>query len=258
MQPEIMLHPNRCISCLACLEICPQGAVTHNGSGLVTDRSLCLQCGICTETCFAEARQVVGREMSVSEVMAEIQRDISFYEESGGGVTFSGGDPLLQADFLLGLLIACKEREIHTVVDTSGSFSWRILEKIRPYVDLFLYDVKLIDDERHKKVTGVSNRRILANLQQLSAVEQSIMIRLAVIPGINDDVQNIRLTGEFLASLPNVDTLALLPYHASAVHKYARLNRPYEMPDAAPPDDQIMLTLADMLREYGLNVSIGG
>ena len=258
LQPEVMLHPNRCIACLACLETCPQGAVTLNGNSVVTDRSNCLQCGICTETCFAEARQVVGREMSVSEVVTEVQRDISFYEESGGGVTFSGGDPLLQPDFLLGLLHACKEQEIHTVVDTSGSFPWRIVERIRPFVDLFLYDVKLIDDERHKEVTGVSNRRILANLEQLSIAGQAIVVRLAVIPGINDDEQNIRLTGEFLAKLPNLEKVALLPYHASAAHKYAGLNRPYQMPDVTPPDNQDLLALSAMLRQYGLSVAIGG
>jgi len=158
--PEILLRVDRCVGCAACLNECVHGAISMNGQGAVTDRDLCVQCGVCTETCYAEAREVVGHEMNVADVLKEIEADTSFYDESGGGVTFSGGDPLLQQDFLLGMLKACKEKEIHTAVDTSGAFPWAYFDKIRPFVDLFLYDIKFMDDDRHRELTGSSNRRI--------------------------------------------------------------------------------------------------
>jgi len=258
LQPEIMLRGQRCIECAACLEACAQGAISINGSGVVTDRNLCIQCGICTESCFTEAREVVGRRMTVSQVMAEIEKDLSFYDESGGGVTFSGGDPLLQRDFLLALLIACREKEIHTAVDTSGAFAWRTLDKIRPYVDLFLFDVKTMDDERHKRVTGVSNQLILHNLQMLSEFGHKIVLRLVIVPGINDHEENIRQTGAFAASLPHLESVSLLPYHDTAVHKYANLDRIYPMPDVSAPPAEQMIHFAEVLRGCGLAVKIGG
>lgn len=258
LKPEVMLRDDRCIECAACLEVCAQGAISINGDGVTTDRALCIQCGICTESCYAEARQIVGQEMTVAQVMAEIEADISFYDESGGGVTFSGGDPLMQRDFLLALLRACQEKEIHTAVDTSGSFSWQTIEKIRPYVDLFLYDLKTMDDKRHKEVTGVSNRLILENLAALSAHGHDILLRVAIIPGINDDEENIRRTGAFAASLPHLAGVSLLPYHDTAVHKYANLNRSYQLPDVEIPGMVHMEALAETLRGYKLNVKIGG
>ena len=258
LKPEIMLRGERCIECAACLDVCEQSAISINGNGVVTDRSLCIQCGICTNTCYAEARELVGREMTVAEVMTEIEADLSFYDQSSGGVTFSGGDPLMQKDFLLALLIACREREIHTAVDTSGSFSWQTLEMIRPYVDLFLYDIKTMDEERHKEVTGVSNRLILNNLRALSAQGHNIVLRVAIVPGINDDPENLRRTAEFAASLPFLESVSLLPYHDTAVHKYANMNREYHLPDVVPPADDRMGALADFLRGYGLKVKVGG
>jgi pyruvate formate lyase activating enzyme len=258
LKPEVMLRMDRCIQCAACLELCEQGAISLNSGGVVTDRELCIQCGACAQTCYADAREVIGREMTVAEVMAEIMRDLSFYDESGGGVTFSGGDPLVQRDFLLDLLKACKQQEIHTAVDSSGSFAWPILERIRPYVDLFLYDVKTMDEERHIEVTGVSNRLILENLRKLSQQGQPIILRMAVVPGINDDVQNLRRTGEFAAALPHLQGVSLLPYHDTAVHKYANLNRAYAIPDIRPPTEEKMADIAATLRGYGLDVKIGG
>lgn len=256
--PDIMLHGERCIGCLACLEVCAYGAISLNGGGVVTDRLLCVQCGTCTETCFADARNVVGREVSVAELMAEIEQDNSFFDESGGGVTFSGGDPLLQHDFLLAVLKACREKEIHTAVDTSGAFSWQSVAEIMPYVDLFLYDLKVMDPRRHKDLTGVANRRILDNLRKLSALGQKIMIRVAVIPGVNDDEENMRLIAEFVSSLPQVEGLSLLPYHGSAAHKYTGLGRSYEMADAVPPTAERMGDLARLFERTIANVQIGG
>ena len=258
-QPDVMLRPNRCIACLACIDHCPQGAISVNGSSAVnTDLDLCIRCGDCTDACFAEAREIIGEEWTVAQVMAEIERDLSFYDESGGGVTFSGGEPLLQRDFILALLQECKRKEIRTAVDTSGAISWQTLDRVRPFTDLFLYDLKHMDDAAHKKLTGVSNQLILDNLRQLSAHGHNIILRYAIIPGLNDSEQNIQQTGEFAASLPQRHPIAILPYHATAADKYQRLNLPYQLTTIHPPTDTRMAEIAATLRNYGLEVTIGG
>ena len=257
--PDVMLRPNRCIACHACIDECPQGAISVNGSSAVnTDLNLCIRCGDCTDACFAEAREVIGDEVTVAQVLAEIERDLSFYDESGGGVTFSGGEPLLQRDFVLALLQECKKREIRTAVDTSGSVSWQTLDRVRPFTDLFLYDLKHMDDAAHKKLTGVSNQLILDNLHQLSAHGHNIILRFAIIPGLNDSHENIRQTGEFAANLPQQHPIAILPYHATAADKYQRLNLPYQLKTIQPPSDTRMEAIATTLRNYGLEVTIGG
>ena len=257
-KPEVMLREKRCIECQACIDECPQGAISINGQAVITNRDLCVRCGECTDTCYAEARELIGRDMSVADMMTEIERDVSFYDESGGGVTFSGGEPLLQKDFVLALLKACREREIHTAVDTSGAVSWNTLNNIREYVDLFLYDLKIVDNEKHKQFTAVSNHLILDNLRRLSQLGHKIYLRIAVIPGINDDDDNIQRSGALAASLPNLEQVSILPYHAAAADKYGRLNKPYQMPPTKSPSDSRMSEIAKQLRAFGLNVKIGG
>jgi pyruvate formate lyase activating enzyme len=257
-EPQIMLRPSRCIVCGACVDECPEGAISWNESGPVTDRALCLACGVCTETCAGEARELVGREMDAAEVLGEIQRDLAFFDESGGGVTFSGGDPLFQPDFLLTLLQGCKELEIHTAVDTSGAAAWATLDKIRPFVDLFLYDIKLIDDGRHRAATGSSNRVILDNLRRLSEAGASIQLRLAVIPGMNDDEENLRRTAEFAATLPHTRGISLLPFHNTAKDKYGNLGLEYSLAGVRAPDEARMEEIGRLLAGYGLDVSVGG
>ncbi len=202
-QREVILHDNRCIRCGACVDACPHHAIAWIDGEPITDRAVCERCGTCLGECYSEARQIVGREMTVEQVMAEIAPDTAFYDESHGGVTFSGGEPLLQRDFLLALLQACQARELHTAVDTSGFASWDTVDQIRPFTDLFLYDLKLIDDERHREFTGVTNQPILRNLQDLSALGHSIVIRIPIVPGLNDDDESIRQMADFIAALPN-------------------------------------------------------
>jgi pyruvate formate lyase activating enzyme len=254
----MMLQETRCIRCGACVEVCPQEAISWNGRGVITDRSRCTRCGICAESCFAEARERIGREMSVAQVMAEIERDLSFYDESGGGVTFSGGEPLLQRDFLLALLQRCRAQEIHTAVDTSGFAAWETLDRIRPYVDLFLYDLKLMDEAKHRELTGVSNRPVLQNLQALAEKGHRINLRLAVIPDLTDDEENLRQIGQFAMGLPGVKHISILPYHRTAQDKYSRLDKTYPIADIRPPTDERMAEIARMLGDFGLQVKIGG
>jgi pyruvate formate lyase activating enzyme len=200
----------------------------------------------------------VGREMTVAQVMDEIRRDIAFYDESGGGVTFSGGEPLMQPGFLLALLQACKAEEIHTALDTCGYATWETLDGIRRSVDLFLYDLKLVDGARHREFTGASNGLIVSNLKALSQAGQEIILRVPVIPGVNDDDGSMRQIGALAAALPHLRQVDLLPYHHTAIDKYQRLGRAYALAGARPPSVERMGAIASVLQSFGLGVKIGG
>ncbi|MEN6409934.1 MAG: glycyl-radical enzyme activating protein, partial [Anaerolineaceae bacterium] len=190
-KPELMLRPNLCVQCGVCLEVCPEGAVTLENGLPVTHFEQCTGCGTCAAACYTGAREMVGEQMTVDDVMRRIHRDLPFWDESGGGVTFSGGEPLLQADFLQALLRSCKHEEIHTAVDTSAFASWETLDRLREWVDLFLVDVKSLVESGHQKMTGVPLAPIIANLQRLSAAGHLVMIRVPLIPGVNADAKSM-------------------------------------------------------------------
>lgn len=258
-KPDVMLRPGRCIGCGACIEVCPEQAVSRNDDGVVvTDRARCLRCGTCADTCYAEARERVGETRTVAELLETIGRDRGFYDESGGGMTLSGGEPLLQRDFAANLLIACQAHGIHTAVDTSGAVPWKAFEATTPHTDLFLYDIKHMDDAAHREATGASNRRILENLRRLSGRGHDIVLRFAVIPGFNDDEDNLRRTAAFAAGLPRRHPVSLLPYHGAAEDKYKRLGQSYTLGRLRPPGDDRIADIAAILEGYGLEVSTGG
>jgi pyruvate formate lyase activating enzyme len=254
----------RCIRCGACIEACGQGAIQLVDNRICTDSERCTLCGACADACYADARQIVGQQMSVSDVMAVVLRDEAFYDESGGGVTLSGGEPLAQPLFVAALLSACKEKGIHTAVDTCGYAPWESIEAIRRDVDLFLYDLKLLDDEDHRRFTGVPNGLILDNLQTLSNLGHSIVIRVPLIPGVNDDQASLARIGAFVAGLPRPGGIggpfgvSLLPYHAIAADKYGRLDRAYRLENAHPPSKEALAEMSDLLCTFGLTVTIGG
>ena len=255
---ELICREARCIACGACVQACPAGAITWSGGRSVTDSELCDQCGTCAEACYAEAREMVGREATAGEVLAVIERDTLFYDESGGGATFSGGEPLAQRAYLGELLEGCRSREIHTAVDTCGFTPWAALESIRRAVDLFLYDLKLMDAARHLAYTGASNELVLSNLDALARLGHDVIVRMPIIPGVNDDEENIRSTAKFLAARPALRRIDILPLHAAGVEKYGRINRTYGLPDTPAPPGEWMVGIASMLASYGLTVRIGG
>jgi len=257
-EPEIIYREYRCIGCGECFRACLHGAIKFSKGGITRLPERCKTCGACVDVCCSEALEASGRGMTAAEVMDEILRDRAFYEESGGGVTFSGGEPFSQAEFLEALLSASKAEEIHTAVDTCGAVPGEVIEKLSPLIDLFLYDLKLMDEGLHQREAGVSNRLILENLRKLAESGNEIMIRIPVIPGINDSDENIIRTGEFINSLPGVRRVQLLPYHEAGVEKYRLLNREFRMPPTRPPERDHMEEIAETLSRYGLEVTIRG
>lgn len=258
MQAQVVYWRDRCIGCGQCVDACPESALMPSPSGVVTDLSKCIHCGTCAEACPAEARELIGRQMSVDEVLEEIKKDILFYDQSGGGVTFSGGEPLMQPRFLLGLLDACGELDIHRTVDTAGYADAELILKVAERTDLFLYDLKHMDSEIHRRYTGVPNEQILSNLELLAAHGAKIHIRIPIIPGINSDDKNIERMGSFVSSLPGVHEISILPYHSAAEGKYGRLDIAYCLRNVMPPSELAMEAVAKRLERFGSQVKIGG
>ncbi|ODA39349.1 glycyl-radical enzyme activating protein [Desulfosporosinus sp. BG] len=255
---ELMYWPERCIGCGQCLEICPHGAVTVIAGKLAYRRDQCQACGACCKVCHAGVRELAAKTMSVREVMAAIEKDLIFYDESGGGVTFSGGEAFMQPVFLLELLKECRKKEIHTTLETCGYVNHELLHRMSAWVDLFLYDVKLMDSQKHQSVTGVSNELILANLRWLAEHHPQVIVRVPIIPGINDDQETLQQLGEFVASLQRITELHLLSYHKAGSDKYQRLGRTYQLPDLQSPDNERMGQIKGQLERFGLKVKIGG
>ena len=238
--PEIMWLENSCIHCRKCEDLCPEGAFSETVEGLKhIDRNLCTRCGICDENCYADAMKLVGRYVTVSEVMEEVEKDKSFYNESGGGITLSGGEPLLQPEFASKLLRESKLRGFNTVVETAGYVPWKNFKRVVSDVDLYLYDIKSMDSEIHKRYGGFPNELILDNLKKLSLLGASVLIRVPIIPGVNDSTKNIRLTAEFAKSL-NAKGVELLEYHRLGVAKHRRLGKDYAMDEIASPKAEVM------------------
>ena len=248
----------RCIGCGECIRICPHETMIQTAEGIVWNSAKCDLCQTCADHCPAEAIEFVGRKVAVDEVMREIVKDIAFYDESGGGITLSGGEPLMQPDFLLELLDACAETDLHRTVDTTGYAASELLLQVAQKTDLFLYDLKLMDDARHRDFTGVSNERILNNLKLLAQMGARIQVRVPIIPGINSDFENIDRTAEFVSDLAGVEQIAILPFHNSARGKYGRLGMDCISSEIECPSKEHLKIIAARLEKSGLQVKIGG
>jgi pyruvate formate lyase activating enzyme len=252
-EAQLIFRENRCKAFKACLEVCPQQAISWEGKA-ITYWEKCDNCGDCADVCYSGAREIIGREITIEQLMAEIERDIPFYDQSGGGVTFSGGEPMQQITFLEEALKACKEMEIHTVVDTCGYSSWENYRAILSLVDLFLYDVKLMDAEKHLLYTSAPNKLILDNLIKLSGEEANIIVRVPLIPGINDDEENLQTCASFLTSLPSLQGIELMPYHEIGVTKYQALGKIYRLERLTPPKEDHVLKAENYFLNYNLPV----
>jgi pyruvate formate lyase activating enzyme len=256
-KPELVYRKSRCIKCGECIKTCSKDALTLTSRGICINRSKCNSCGNCTQKCPSEALSIAGRNATVQEMLKEADKDRAFYEESKGGITLSGGEPLLQPYFLNTLLAELNKREIHTALDTSGYASSQIIDKIRKKVDLLLYDIKTMDDPKHRRYTGVSNKPILRNLKTLARNGSNIVISLPIITNINDDERNIIDTAEFISSLRDVRHVTLLPYHKAGIDKYRNLGKQYKLKGIQPPSSRKMKAIKEQLEDHGLRVKTG-
>lgn len=254
---QMLFDGDKCIRCGTCVKVCPQGAVKIENNVPVTDPVRCIGCRQCEIYCIPGARQVAGMEYTVEEVMKEVMKDKVFYKQSGGGVTVSGGEPLIQIDFVEELLKKLKEENIHTAVDTCGAVNFENIERISACTDVFLYDIKLMDDKKHTEFIGVSNKLILDNLRRLSEIHKNINLRMPIIEGVNADVKHIQETMDFIKGL-NIKNVNLLPYHDIAKHKYKELGITYEEDKMSKPSDEKMQHFKEMFEREGYEVKIGG
>ena len=253
---EMMLSAVKCISCGKCIEVCPTGAAGEKNPAKA--KKLCRNCGKCVEVCPSTARQMVGKNMAVAEVMEEIERDVRFYRRSSGGITVTGGEPLMQPEYVQALLKECNARDIDTAIETCGYSDEESLKKVIPYVDLVLYDIKHMDKEKHQEITGYGNAKILENARLIVEMHKDIIIRIPVIPGYNDSDENIENTAKFARTLNKVDEINLMPYHNFGESKYNSLGKHYQLEGIKSLERKALSHQKKILESYKLKVKIGG
>ena len=256
--PRVVYRKNACIGCRECMEACPEKALSGGPDRIITNEALCNHCGACVDACPAAARERVGKIETVASLMDVIRKDVPFFDTSGGGVTFSGGEPLMQADFLLEMLAACGREDIHRALDTTGYTDPDTMKRVARLVDLFLFDLKFMDAKKHRHYTGVSNEQILKNLETLAGLVKEIILRIPLIPGINDDEDNISKTAVFLDHLPQIKTVHILPYHDFQKSKYDKFSMNYKARDVKPSSPERVEAIRKQLADNGLSVEVGG
>ncbi len=248
-----------CIGAQECIAVCPENALELTPKGIVTDYSTCTLCGKCAEVCPTKAMEMSGEMYGVEELIEIIEKERIHIDHSGGGVTFSGGEPLMHAEFLLKMLKACGEKGLHRTVDTSGFADTKTLLEVAKHTDLFLYDLKLMDPAKHKKWTGVDNHLILKNLQVLAEKGANINIRIPHVANVNSDENELTEMAKFISMLPGIrSTVNILPYHNIAVHKYNKIGENYQEFEMAEPTEKQQNGAIEIFQRFGLAVEIGG
>ena len=253
IQPEIAVFGSKCVRCGECLFACHLHEIDENGIHTI-NRKDCKACCNCVKMCMPQALKLYGTCYTPDKLFKVVFDDFDFYQNSGGGITCSGGEPLMQPEFLTGFLSLCKEAGLHTAVDTSGYARWQDFEKILPLADIFLYDIKHMDNEEHKKLTGKDNLLILKNLRKLSENGAALEVRLPIIPGINDGKNNLRATVEFLKDLKTLTLVRPLQYHAFSVTKYDSVGKGHKMPSATGQEKATMQKAFNYITDSGLPV----
>jgi pyruvate formate lyase activating enzyme len=257
--PEIAHRDSLCTKCLKCLEVCPTHAITLGEKTIAIDRKLCNNCGKCVAACLPGALKLFGDKMSVGQVFQEVEKDMEFYRASGGGVTVSGGEPLYQPDFVAALFELCRGKSIHTCIETSGCASIKALEKVLKLTSLVLFDIKIISPTAHKKWTGLPNDSILRNLELVVKSRVPLIIRVPLIPGVNDTEDELKNIASFAASaLKEPRRVDLLPYHRFGMGKYQQLDRKYKLADMVTQKEAAVQQAKQLFESYGLEVEIVG
>lgn len=256
-QPELQIFASRCIGCGECFKRCPQGAHVIEDGVRKFLRDRCTACGACAETCYAGALEIVGEIKTVEQVVEEVLRDRAFYETSGGGLTISGGEPLLQRDFTYGILARCRQEGVHTAIETALNFPWERVASVLPVTDLVMMDLKIMNSDRHREYTGVPNERILANILRLGQEAMPLIVRTPIVPGVNDTVQEVSAIAEFVSRLPNLVYYELLPFHPMATSKYDSLDIDYRARDLKTPPKALMDELVAAAERFGVKARHG-
>lgn len=258
-QQQKMFSADKCIGSKECIKHCPNDALTLTPKGIVTNVELCALCGKCAQVCPTKAMEMIGKAMTVKEVMKQIKREVVFMDNSEGGVTISGGEPLLHHQYLIKLLDACGEEGIHRCIDTSGFANSKVLLEVASKSEHFLYDLKMMDDKKHKEWTGVSNKNILENLKILAETGTPINIRIPLIKGVNDDEKNIHDSAKFIAALNGKSLVVnILPFHNIAEKKYEKLGIQYNKGNMDEPEIKRQNEILEIFKSYGIKSEIGG
>lgn len=258
-EPEILYQRERCTGCGLCVPVCPEKAlVLPNGASAATlDRGLCTACGLCLDVCYPGALRAAGRAMTVADVASLLERDLPYFRSSGGGMTLTGGEPAAQPEFSHGLLAACRERGIHTALETCGHAPWEIIALLAEEADLILYDLKHVEADTHRSLTGASNSLILENLGRLAAARSGIVVRVPCITGLNDDPGHVGALARRVAAF-GLAEIVLLPYNGSAGAKYQWIGRRYPLAGTETQSAELMSELAEVCAQAGLRVQVGG
>lgn len=254
--PEIGFYARFCIGCRECERVCPEGAIVFE-SGKRILRSKCTRCGICTDVCYAGALRLIGKLYTAEELLAEVRKDSAFYEASGGGITLSGGEPMLQASFLSDFLPLCKEAGFHTAIETSGYFPYEKLEMLLPSLDLILYDIKAVDPSLHRQLTGRDNALILTNLRHLIEIGAPLIIRMPIIPTLTAMHENLKEVSHFLKE-NGIRELHLLPYHPLGESKLEAIDSPLRPLGLSRPSEEELAKITALFEREGVEVRIGG
>jgi pyruvate formate lyase activating enzyme len=252
--PQLAYFQDKCNDCGNCLTLCPLGAITQNVSqkSVNVDFALCDGCGKCASNCIPQALVMMGESKTASQIAAEVIKDKPFYSRSGGGVTLSGGEPLAQAAFSAEILRLCKNASIHTAIQTCGYADKADFDLLLPYLDLVIFDLKLMDTASHQKWIGKPNTLILENLAYLNAKNKEIVLQIPLVPGVNDSVKNLTTSFQLAKSLASVTGVSLLVYHPLGAIKYARMGRTYELSHLSQPDGQYLQEKSEWAAQFGV------
>lgn len=256
--PRVMFNPQLCIGCGACITACPNQAISFVDGNFVTDKSRCTVCGKCEQECYTLARTISSKPKTIEEVYEEVMKDELVYKQSNGGITISGGEPLLYIDFNVELLKRMKNKGISTAVETAGCVPRDYISRIAPYVDTFLFDFKLYDREKHKLWIGVDNDRIKDNLKYACEIHPNVVIRIPFIPGVNDTEEEFTNMMGFVKSLRHINSIHILPFHNFGANKYSMLGYEYELMEFPEENEERIQACRAIAEEYGFRVNIGG
>lgn len=254
---ELRFVENLCNGCKLCVEACPVQAIREEKGSVKFDRKICTVCGECATVCPTKAVSIVGEVKTVREILEVLEKDRVFFEGSGGGITLSGGEPLAQPEFAGAIMQASKTKGFHTAIETTGYQQWDLVKSIFMHTDTVLFDIKIMDAVRHEKTVGVSNNLILSNAKKIADMRKQMVIRVPIVPGLNDDFENLDETLAFAERI-GVHEVHFLPYHRLGQLKYAQLGRSYEIGSIEPPSVEKMEELVEKVKRRGVILKIGG